>query len=1364
MAEIESQEFWSDAKEVNVNDENYWQDATVMDAPPNSVFDHDNGRVVSVPQTLNASETEFVIKRDADKVENFFGMEDVGNIEALGKGVQAFAVSQPQAAGGLLQEFAELSIEARDKPEFQRGVEAVERAKETPVIGGLFKFAESAGIQLREKFGTSEEILEKSKGIIERNKKYMADAGLVRPEEGGVAGFMFDLGQGGGSLLASLGIAGLTRSPKTAGVYFGALQKSSVYQEAREIDPKTGEPKKTPTQASEISTLAGVTEAALEFVGLDYFMKALKGNTAVRRFITGGIIEGTQEGLQAAGEEAITQISGVRDKKASDTIKDILYSAVLGSIIGGGTNATLGAFAQGEAKKRGLDKGTAKSLGKYVEGNVDKASENLTEFIDKEVAPIAGDEKSAQEFISLMQKFGNDIDLVQRDSLDTQTRATFDQYVDMFNQSTSDKVGVEAVEKQFFEQLTKAGVSKEQAVGASKLVAARSDAASRALGVTPLEFLESKNISVQVTKKKKIPKSSPLFTEAKKIKEVLSGKAPLNQEVSLDEGIRLLGTLGFKKEMTEEQIAEKLSEREVSSDRVFQAKKAKKPQGQVTFGEDAILIELFETSNASTLLHELGHIFLRDIRDVAKATKRPKVKQDYEIVKKWLGATSDMLTIAQEEKFARGFEAFLREGKAPKPELQGVFTQFKEWLTAIYSSVKKLNVNINPEIRRVFDRMLGADFVLTEQLQQEEREQSVEEDYVTNRLVSKDVQKRALRDDTAGVFRSIRDWGSDSFIPVSTRLGNIDKGIKSAVRRFVFNVGLQGHQGNLKVKPFIEKVSDTFSEDDYIDFDLALKNRDVTKVDELVDQYGIREEWNVVRETLDGIFNEALDVGLDINYIEEYFPRKVKHGKAAEFMAFIRGEEVWSEIETAMREADPKGKFNHDEQAAFVNSYLRGFRSASLNLSAPSFTKDRTIDYITPDFNQFYQDSMPTLIEYIGALRHSIESRKLFGKSSKDADENIGSYVLDLVEDGVIDAKDELALKKILKAVVEPQGTHGFVSWMKNSTYIYVMGNPISAITQIGDLAFSLHINGYYRTVKSLTKSLTGRQVLKREDIGIDNILQEFEDETRASNLVRKVFKLVGLEFMDNVGKETFIDASLSRLTKAAKKGGKDFNKEMTDIFGDQAKEVTKDLLDGNITENVKFLLFSELSDVQPISLAEMPVNYLQEGNWRVMYMLKTYTMKQMDIYRREIFDNLASGDAKLVARGMKNMISLAASLMVMGMSSDALKDLLLGREITIDDLVIDNLLKLMGISKYQIYKSKAEGIGNAIFRYVTPPLLSPLDDLRDIGKIATGKKDVTEADILQRVPLVGKFYHWWWGGGKARTLKKRKKTGVSTL
>ena len=76
------------------------------------------------------------------------------------------------------------------------------------------------------------------------------------------------------------------------------------------------------------------------------------------------------------------------------------------------------------------------------------------------------------------------------------------------------------------------------------------------------------------------------------------------------------------------------------------------------------------------------------------------------------------MTLAEKEdyheKFARGYEAYLFEGKAPSTALARTFQRFSEWVRRIYKSIKTLNVEINDDIRRVYDRMLASEEAIKE--------------------------------------------------------------------------------------------------------------------------------------------------------------------------------------------------------------------------------------------------------------------------------------------------------------------------------------------------------------------------------------------------------------------------------------------------------------------------------------------------------------------------------------------------------------------------------------------------------------------------------------------------------------------------
>lgn len=162
------------------------------------------------------------------------------------------------------------------------------------------------------------------------------------------------------------------------------------------------------------------------------------------------------------------------------------------------------------------------------------------------------------------------------------------------------------------------------------------------------------------------------------------------------------------------------------------------------FGNGDTVIRLFENADLSTITHELGHYFLK-VMQAEAASGMQHSAQEMEFVKSWWrenaadvardgmrvmqdvkltaadviaaldnGTTGDMakdaaIDIGMQEQWARGYEAYIMEGKAPSAELRGVFETMRTWVIAIYKRLAGLNVNINDDIRGVFDRMLATD-------------------------------------------------------------------------------------------------------------------------------------------------------------------------------------------------------------------------------------------------------------------------------------------------------------------------------------------------------------------------------------------------------------------------------------------------------------------------------------------------------------------------------------------------------------------------------------------------------------------------------------------------------------------------------
>lgn len=167
------------------------------------------------------------------------------------------------------------------------------------------------------------------------------------------------------------------------------------------------------------------------------------------------------------------------------------------------------------------------------------------------------------------------------------------------------------------------------------------------------------------------------------------------------------------------------------------------------FNPESLTVTLLKNADLSTFLHESGHFFLEVQIDLASRlqqeaeifgmdTLKPGERQilaDTDALLRWFGVRdlAEWYSLDFEQKrsyheqFARGFEAYLFEGKAPSIELQGLFQRFRAWLLSVYRELKALNVKLTDEVRSVFDRMLATN----EQIQLAEQGRSMMPLFVT---------------------------------------------------------------------------------------------------------------------------------------------------------------------------------------------------------------------------------------------------------------------------------------------------------------------------------------------------------------------------------------------------------------------------------------------------------------------------------------------------------------------------------------------------------------------------------------------------------------------------------------------------------
>lgn len=625
--------------------------------------------------------------------------------------------------------------------------------------------------------------------------------------------------------------------------------------------------------------------------------------------------------------------------------------------------------------------------------------------------------------------------------------------------------------------------------------------------------------------------------------------------------------------------------------------------------------------------------------------------------------------------------------------------------------------------------------------------------------------------------------------PISERLMEVTPRLGFRLRRFEIATRSKIQQDEKAFVPFLEKFKKMSKQDRKI-LDVAMKNADSAVISKIANKHGMTQEIQTMRDALNAVYDRAQVAGIDVGYREDFFPRLIKDPQG--LLDHLEGKEYWNVIEEAIKnkEASTGKVLSTAERAEVANTLLRGLKVGDVSLSKSGVFKGRSIDEITPEIDKFYETTDQALIHYAVAANESIETAKLFGKGAdfskgENLDNSIGAFVDELVRNGVINSAQVKEVKDVFGGRFNRGQMGSVTSTSKDAAYLAVMGSNLgSTITQIGDLAVTTYKMGALQTIKAIGPAIRADTKVTLEDVGVKRIAQEFENKTVMGGIVEKTFEMTGLSKVDRFGKRVLLEASYNKNLADAKKNDAAFNEKLDFMFDSDASQVKQDLLAGNMTEDVKFVIANDLLDLQPVALSEMPEGYLRAGNGKIFWMLKTFTLKQISIYRRDgvnkITKGLKTGDTKLAAQGVGNIVRLMSLMVVAGVSRDyiweftkQIPDMIAGDDYEppeLDDAVVANMYKAFGLSKYTFDQMTASykpaTPGDILFDFILPPTKTTDNMWRDWQKLQSKKGlDYKDMRTLRSIPVGGELYWFWFGGGAESTDSgKSNKNGMVKL
>lgn len=670
-----------------------------------------------------------------------------------------------------------------------------------------------------------------------------------------------------------------------------------------------------------------------------------------------------------------------------------------------------------------------------------------------------------------------------------------------------------------------------------------------------------------------------------------------------------------------------------------------------------------------------------------------------------------------------------------------------------------------------------------------ERENSKSEKERVDKII-----KSTKSDNT--VWWSIKKTASDILTPVSTRIREISPKIYRELMRYFQNKDILTNQRLKEIDPFLKAMWKIRKENPvrFMDIWVALANRNIGYANGLLQEYWVK----VPTKLLDTIFDEAEDVGLNINYLGSYYPLSVKAPKSflEELMKVDNGD-IASEIEKKIQQESQKKWWPLDESeiTAIINSVIAWEEKwPDVNLGNKHLKKRNTEIERTPQMLEYCDDPISTLITYIEWMTDKIERAKFLWKSRSWNVHTLADYVYNAKNGLTAEQQDELM--ELLKSVFNDASPNKFYQTWRDIATLTTLGSPSSTLTQIGDLSFSIYENWWREALKAVWDIFMKRKAFDLKDMWVINRWEEYTNINSQKNLLQKaihnVFKLTFFSNFDTFWKSTFIQSTWNKRRKRALKwenGDPQLIKDIMKITDDEylTYKIINDLRNWVFSEEVALVMYMKLWNIQPLTKAQMPKAYLDNPNGRLFYQFKTFGIKQLDYVLQETkqqtkwFKNLSTTEKFLRVAQVASMIFI---MTLMWAWASELKDItmrrrsnsillrwLFGEEVWSDqiwDKIWDSALQLFWLSRYTVMQMKSDPVDAITSLFTTFPATNlvayPFKDIVKAFK-NDGSINWRNPSSYQLIPVIWKYRYWiYWGGQdkQQEALDKEKKTTTS--
>jgi len=335
---------------------------------------------------------------------------------------------------------------------------------------------------------------------------------------------------------------------------------------------------------------------------------------------------------------------------------------------------------------------------------------------------------------------------------------------------------------------------------------------------------------------------------------------------------------------------------------------------------------------------------------------------------------------------------------------------------------------------------------------------------------------------------------------------------------------------------------------------------------------------------------------------------------------------------------------------------------------------------------------------------------------------------------------------------------HTAIETFMRQSYAGTLGQFDSAFLNLHDAAVSMVKNGFMPTMKGIMQ----REGMRIQDFGIggnNKNIGEFQagfDETLEKGVLQKgsewyqekSFKYSGFRAMDRVGKGIVLRGSLNAMRKAAKTGKlKEFEnyfspQEMALIRKNLAQETSLDAMPDKVKEIVLRGMFSRLGEQQLISAAGRPLNYLKNPMFRPVWALTGFALKQAEMAKVGVLDNIASKKYKEAGKFAANYMLFAGLGYGLINQARGIPQAMLGKdtkEPSVEGVVLDALSQPIQVATFG---KLGDPYANAQFQqdpvgYLMTSFVPPTGVMGGVGKDVLDLifKQETNLESLRGIP-----------------------------